>query len=65
MRQRNSIEKFIKVEFNSSNNLYSKVGFNKVENNFDVNTSVTSDEEVYYDGVIYYDGGDVKGYGDS
>lgn len=53
-----------KIKFNSSNNTYSKIGFSKTQNNFEPKTEVTPvEKDIYYDEVIYYDGGDAKGYG--
>ena len=55
-----------KVQFNSSGNVYSKLKFNRTSNNFKPKAEVTpTEEDIYYDEVIYYDGGDVHGYGDS
>ena len=66
MMNRNNSEKFIKVDFIGSNNLYKKLVLNKTENNINTHTAVTpTKEDIYYDEVIYYDGGDVYGYGDS
>ena len=52
------------VQFNSTGNTFSNVGFNKISNTFSPSTGIKpTSEEIYYDEVIYYDGGDVKGYG--
>lgn len=59
-------DRTFKVGFNSSNNTYRKINFNKTNNSFKPKAEITpKDKEIYYDEVIYYDGGDVKGYGDS
>lgn len=62
----NNADRSFKLQFNSSNNNYSKLNFNKSTNNFKPKAEVTpTEEDIYYDEVIYYDGGDVYGYGDS
>lgn len=59
-------DRSFKVQFNNSTNVYSKLKFNRTSNNFKPKTEVTpTEEDIYYDEVIYYDGGDVHGYGDS
>ena len=59
------INKTIKVKFNSTNSSYSNIGFHKTSNDFAPDTHIKpTDEDIYYDEVIYYDGGDVYGYGD-
>ena len=55
-----------KVQFNSLGNVYSKLKFNRTSNNFKPKAEVTpTEQDIYYDEIIYYDGGDVYGYGDS
>ena len=55
-----------KVKFNTSNNSFSKTKFNKTQNTFKPKAEVTPvEQDIYYDEIIYYDGGDVHGYGDS
>ena len=62
----NNSDRSFKVQFNSSNNSYSKLKFNRTSNNFKPKAEVTpTEEDIYYDEIIYYDGGDVYGYGDS
>ena len=57
--------KTIKVKFNSTDSSYSNIGFHKTSNDFTPDTHIKpTDEDIYYDEVIYYDGGDVYGYGD-
>lgn len=62
----NNSDRKIRVKFSSSTNTYSKINFNKSQNNFKPKSEITpTEEDIYYDEVIYYDGGDVRGYGDS
>ncbi len=59
-------DRSFKVQFNNSSNVYSKLKFNRTSNNFKPKAEITpTEEDIYYDEVIYYDGGDVHGYGDS
>lgn len=61
----NSIDRSFKVQFNTSTNSYSKIKFNKTSNTFKPKAEVTpTEQDIYYDEIIYYDGGDVHGYGD-
>ena len=61
-----NLDRSFKVQFNSSNNTYAKIGFSRTSNNFKPKTEVTpTEQDIYYDEIIYYDGGDVYGYGDS
>ena len=61
-----STDRSFKVKFNTSNNSFSKIKFNKTENTFKPKAEVTPvEEDIYYDEIVYYDGGDVYGYGDS
>ena len=53
------------IKFHSSDNLYSKPEFNSSVNTFVPKADVTPvEQDIYYDDVIYYDGGNVEGYGD-
>lgn len=62
----NNVDRSFKVKLNSSNNSFSKIKFNRTENTFKPKAEVTPvEEDIYYDEIIYYDGGDVHGYGDS
>ena len=62
----NNSDRSFKVQFNSSTNNYGKLKFNKTSNTFKPKAEITpTDQEIYYDEIIYYDGGDVHGYGDS
>ena len=59
-------DRSFKIQFNSSKNIYSNLKFNRTSNNFKPKAEVTpTEQDIYYDEVIYYDGGDVNGYGDS
>lgn len=56
-------DRSFKVQFNSTNNSYSKIKFNKTTNHFQPKTEVTpTEEDIYYDEIIYYDGGGVDGW---
>ena len=60
----NNADRSFRMKFNSSNNSYSKIQFNKTSNDFQPKAEVTPTEQnIYYDEVVYYDGGDVNGYG--
>ena len=62
----NNSDRSFKVKFNSSTNSFAKIGFNKTQNTFKPKAEVTPvEQDIYYDEIIYYDGGDVHGYGDS
>ncbi len=62
----NNSDRSFKVKFNSSTNSFSKIGFNRTQNTFKPKAEVTPvEQDIYYDAIIYYDGGDVHGYGDS
>ena len=59
----NNADRSFKVQFNTSNNFYSKIKFSKTENHFKPKAEVTpKEEDIYYDEVIYYDGGGVDGW---
>ena len=56
-------DRLFKVKFNTNKDF--KVKFNKTEGHFKPKAEVTPVErEIYYDEVIYYDGGNIEGYGD-
>ena len=62
----NNSDRSFKVKFNSSNNSYSKLKFNRTQNTFKPKAEVTPvEQDIYYDEIIYYDGGNVEGYGDN
>lgn len=55
---------YAKPQFTGSNSLYSNTQFNDSQNTFIPKAEVTPvEEDIYYDEVIYYDGGNVEGYG--
>ena len=61
-----NIDRDFIIQFNSINNMYSKLRFSRSSNTFKPKTEVTpTEQDIYYDEIIYYDGGDVHGYGDS
>lgn len=57
-------DKNFKVYFNGSNNSFnSKTNFNENSNTFKPKAEVTpTEEDIYYDEIIYYDGGGVDGW---
>ena len=62
----NNSDRSFKVKFNSSSNSFSNIKFNQIQNTFKPKAEVTPvEQDIYYDEIIYYDGGDVYGYGDS
>ena len=61
----NNTDRVFRTTFISSNNSYSKLKFNKSGNTFKPKAQITpTQQDIYYDEVIYYDGGNVEGYGD-
>lgn len=56
-------DRLFKIKFNT--NKAFKVKFDKSESHFKPKAEVTPvEQEIYYDEVIYYDGGNIEGYGD-
>lgn len=57
-------DKQFEVHFNSSNNSFSsKTNLNDTSNTFKPKAEVTpTEEDIYYDEIIYYDGGGVDGW---
>lgn len=57
-------DKNFEVRFNTSNNsLNSKANFSDTSNTFKPKAEVTpTEEDIYYDEIIYYDGGGVDGW---
>ena len=54
------------VKFNPSNNFYNSIKFRRTDRTIIPKMEVTPvEQDIYYDEIIYYDGGDVHGYGDS
>ena len=57
-------DKVFKVKLIASQSKPMKIKLNKVEEVIDVHGDFdSSPEDVYYDDVVYYDGGGVEGYG--
>ena len=60
------INRTIKVNLISPGNIYSDINMSKTSNDFGSRMETMNNEkDIYYNEVVYYDGGDVKGYGDS
>ena len=57
-------ERTFRVKLNSGNSQPLKVKLNKVDSTFDVKGEFNSEptEDIYYDEIIYYDGGGVDGW---
>ena len=54
-----------KVSFSSSQSTFDHLHFNKTSSNLNIHSNIgPTDEDIYYDEIIYYDGGGVEGYGD-
>ena len=52
-------------QINAKKKNYSKLKFEKTDSSFKIKSALDStDKEIYYDEIIYYDGGGVHGYGD-
>ena len=63
---KSNTDRSFKIQFNTSGNTYSNLKFNRTSNGFTPKAEITPvEQDIYYDEVIYYDGGDVHGYGDS
>lgn len=61
-----STTKDTKVKFNPSESSYKSIKFQRTDRTFRPKAEVTPvEQDIYYDEIIYYDGGDVKGYGDN
>lgn len=61
------MEKVFKTVFNSDKTKYSKIKWNKTSStigSIEIHMGDSKPEEIYYDEVIYYDGGGIDGYGD-
>lgn len=55
---------YSKPKFTGSTNMYSNAQFNTSQNTFIPKAEVAPvEKDIYYDEVIYYDGGNVEGYG--
>lgn len=61
------MDKTIKVPFNSSSTKFTKIKFEKTSSefsNFKAEVNNSAPQDIYYDEIVYYDGGGVEGYGD-
>lgn len=59
------VNKTMKVNFSEANNQYTKIGLNKISQEINPDIYIRPvKEDIYYDEIIFYDGGDVYGYGD-
>lgn len=61
------MDKTFKLSFAPSNQTFSKIKLEKTSNvltNFKTEIGNSTPKEIYYDEIIYYDGGGVDGYGD-
>ena len=66
MKSLKNTDRGFKVKFYSSENNYSNLHFNKTQSMFKPKAEVTPvEEDIYYDEIVYYDGGNVEGYGDN
>ena len=53
-----------KLNFSSSKTVFDKINFTKTTSNINIPSNIQpTDEDIYYDEVVYYDGGGVEGYG--
>ena len=61
-----SEDRTFKIKFSSLDSEPMKLKLNKTSSTLDIKTDASSapSEDVYYDEIIYYDGGGVNGYGD-
>lgn len=54
----------LKINFSTQDRNFNNLQFSKTSSNLDVSTQMhPTGEDIYYDEIIYYDGGDVEGYG--
>lgn len=64
-QQTDSSDRSMKIKFSTQNQRYDNLHFSKTTSDFDMSTNVRpTDEDIYYDEIVYYDGGGVEGYGD-
>ena len=61
-----SEDRTFQMKFGSLKSEPMKLKLNKISSTLDIKTDTSSapSEDVYYDEIIYYDGGGVDGYGD-
>ncbi len=65
LQTRMETDNTFKLKFSSAKSEFSNLKFSKTSNNIGVDTHMRpTDEDIYYDEVVYYDGGGVEGYGD-
>lgn len=61
------MDKTFKVTFAPSNQTFSGIRMEKtsqVLTNFKAEIGTSKPQDIYYDEIVYYDGGGVEGYGD-
>lgn len=60
----NSKDRLFRVKFNTEKTFKPKFG--KTESHFKPKAEVTPvEQDIYYDEVVYYDGGNIEGYGNN
>lgn len=62
------MDKTFKVAFAPSTQTFSKIKFEKTSSiltDFKAEINTAPPQEIYYDEIIYYDGGGVEGYGEN
>ena len=65
LQTRMQTDNTFKLKFSSQKSEFSNLKFSKTSNDFGINSNVRpTDEDIYYDEIVYYDGGGVEGYGD-
>lgn len=61
-----SIDKSFVVQFESTNRTFNNLRFAKINNSLKPAFHPSKDgDDIYYDEIVDYDGGDVDGYGDN
>lgn len=64
MVRNQGIDRSFKTKFDSHVIVFPKVNFTPTEFTVDMKTGKPDQEDIYYDEIVYYDGGGVEGYGD-
>ncbi len=65
LQTRMDTDNHFKIKFSAQESRFDKLHFNKTSSDIGINSNVRpTDEDIYYDEIIYYDGGGVEGYGD-
>ena len=62
------MDREFKIQFNSSSNSFSNIKFQKIGGilkDTKMDSNGKPNQDIYYDEVIYYDGGGVEGYGNN